>query len=148
MSADWKHHVVTVEVIHDEPHVKFACSAPEDGVCRTYPKTAHGPDWVGCECEAWFECDESHDEDSECGRTDDDPTHDQNGHVYEPGQECWVTSWFQAGDGNAVYTGPDGDESRDDCVPAVARTGPVDISFVEGEYVEWVWYYPFQGGAS
>lgn len=143
MSADWKHHVVTVEIIHDEPHVKFECSAPEDGPCRTYPRTAVGPDWDGCECEVWFECDESHDEDSECGQTDEAPTHDRSGHPFTSGQECWVKGWFD-GDGS-VYTGPDANEYRDDYAPTVARIGEVDVSF-DGEYVEWQWHYPHRKG--
>jgi hypothetical protein len=140
MSTDWKHHVVTVEVIHDEPHVKFECSAPEDALCRTYPD---------CDCEAFFECgDHGPTEDDGCGldATEAKEQHDTSGHPYKTGQYCWVQSWF--GEDSAIYAGHDGDDRRDDYVPAVARVGEVDVSFVDGEYVEWQWHYPFQVGAS
>jgi hypothetical protein len=145
MSADWKHHIVTVEVHDDEPHVKFECSAPEDGPCRTYPKTAVGPKWEGCTCEIWFECDDHLPaDDGGCGLGDDAPAHDNDGHLFVPGQECWVTGWFY-GEGTQ-YAGDDADDTRDDCVPAVPRIGEVDISF-DGDFVEWQWHYPFRGGA-
>jgi len=146
MSADWKHHIVTVEVLHDEPHVKFACSAPEDGPCRTYPVPAVGPKWEGCSCDAWSECDDHYPaDDGGCGLDADVPTHDRAGHLYAPGQVCWVQGWFD-GEGHQ-YVGLDADDVHDNLVPAVARTGEIDV-FFDGDYVEWQWHYPFQGGAS
>jgi hypothetical protein len=150
MSADWKHHIVTVEVLTDireEAHVKFSCSAPEDGPCRTYPAPAVGPTWEGCTCDVFFVCDDHMPaDDGGCGRRSDAPVHDNAGHVFVPGQECWVKSWFDGG--SHTYVGLDSDDTAsDNPVPAIARTGEIDV-FFDGDVVEWQWHYPFQGAAS
>jgi hypothetical protein len=157
MSANWKHHVVTVEIgsaytqmsLSDPPDprdvtVKFACSAPEDGMCRNYPAPAVGPKWEGCTCDVWFICDDHLSlDDGGCGLGDDAPAHDNAGHLFVPGQECWVQSWFD-GDGHQ-YTGDDADDLHDNCVPGVARIGEIDVSF-DGDSVEWHWHFPHRTG--
>jgi hypothetical protein len=157
MSADWQHHIVTVEIgsaytqmsLSDPPderdvHVKFACSAPEDGSCRNYPPVAVGPTWEGCTCDVWFICDDHFPSDEGgCGLDDDAPAHDNAGHLFAPGQECWVQGWFD-GAGHQ-YVGPDADDRTDNCVPGVARTGEIDVSF-DGEFVEWQWHFPQRMG--
>lgn len=154
MSANWQHHIVTVEIgstytqmsLSDRPnprdvHVRFACSAPEDGPCRTYPPIASG-----CACEVWSECDDHLPSDEGgCGLDESAPTHDRSGHLFEPGQECWVQGWFD-NDGHQ-YIGRDADDMHDNSVPGVARTGEIDVSF-DGDYVEWEWHFPFQGIAN
>lgn len=115
-------HVVTVTVNPADPddederptvdRVVFTCSAPEDADCRTYPT---------CDCETW--------------RWSDDRMFDEAGHRRVRGQPCWITDWFET-DG-AVYAGDDLDDlRRDDCVPAVARSGPISMTF-DGDGVEW-----------
>lgn len=100
--------------------VTFVCTAPPDADCRTYPD---------CGCEAW--------------RWDETGLHDQNGHERTPGHPCWLTDWF-ANEG-ATYIGQDADELwRDDCVPAIDRTGHIALTF-QDEWVEWEftdWEFP------
>lgn len=95
--------------------ITFACTAPEDAVCRTYPHSC------GCEVFEW----------NEAG------THDVAGHPRTTGNPCWMQDWFDAE--GAVYSGDDGDDMRDDYVPAIDRTGLVIVSFVD-EWIEWEWF--------
>lgn len=110
MSEYQPHHVVTVTTtLEDEgtpderryvERVVFACSAEPDAECRTYPD---------CECESWLWSDD--------GKSD---IHD---HPRIAGRQCWMTDWFE--NEGAVYEGSDFDDMRDDCVPAVDRSGPI-----------------------
>lgn len=144
MSESWKHHTVTVEV---EPQgedeqpgvtVSFECTAPEDASCRTHPVRAVGPAWGGCDCEAWYVCDDHGPrDDGMCGLTADAPAHDTAGHLFESGQECWAKDWFA--NNAAEYDGPDGDEIGDYVMPTLARAGLVHLMF-EGDYVQWSWH--------
>ena len=114
-------HVVTVTTILEDEgtrderryveRVVFVCSAPEDGDCRTYPQ---------CDCESW--------------QWSPDGTTDEEGHPRVSGQECWLGSWFE--NDAAVYGGDDYDDMRDDCVPAVDRSGPIVLTGFT-EYPEW-----------
>lgn len=97
--------------------VTFVCTAPEDADCRTYP--------ADCGCEAW--------------QWDDAGTADEAGHPREPGQVCWLSDWFDAE--QAVYTGDDGDDMRDDYVPAIDRAGHIRVRWMD-EWVEWDWATP------
>lgn len=91
--------------------VRFVCTAPEDAECRTYPE---------CDCESWH--------------WNEDRTADEDGHPRVTGQECWLQGWFDAEQG--VYTGEDGDDMRDDMVPAIDRSGPITATFLD-EWIEW-----------
>ncbi len=110
------HHTVAVMLDDrgDVDRVTFTCDAPPDADCRNTPV---------CDCEAWH--------------WNADKTADEAGHPRVPGQDCWVASWFE-GDG-AVYAGPDADIfARDDGVPAVERSGLIDVTWNE-DYIEWTW---------
>lgn len=138
--ADWRTHVVTVTVDdRDEEwpdvEVRMVCTAPPDAECRTYPV---------CDCEVFSVCEDPEEhaerEHTATGR------HDEEGHPYEPGRDCWVKSWFDLGDEGHVYVGADANDARDDGVPAVVRSGEVDVTgFVPEGYVEWQWHYPHRG---
>lgn len=97
--------------------VKFTCSAPPEAECRTYPKHC------GCERFEWNEA----------------RTHDVEGHPRTSGNDCWMQDWFDSE--GAVYQGNDGDDMRDDCVPAIDRTGLVIVTFSD-EWIEWDWFTP------
>lgn len=138
------HHTVTVEVDpqgeDEQPDVtvRFTCTAPGDASCRTYPALASSPTWDGCECEAWYPCDNHGPrEEGFCGLTEAAPAHDCAGHLFASGQTCWATDWF--GNNAAEYTGPDGIEIGDYIVPSQVRTGHVYIAF-EGDYIQWNWH--------
>lgn len=117
------HHTVTVttrivdEGTEDEQRVvdrvTFKCRAAADADCRTYPD---------CDCESWS--------------WNDAGTHDEAGHERKPGHRCWLADWFDV-DG-ACYVGDDGDDMRDDQVPAVDRSGPITTTWCE-DYIEWDW---------
>lgn len=119
-----KFHTVTVTTALDDEgtpdesrrveSIKFACSAPPDADCRTYPESC------GCDYFEWNEA----------------KTHDVEGHERVSGKDCWLTDWF-ANEG-AVYTGDDYDDMRDDCLPAIDRTGHI-VTTNNDEYVEWEW---------
>jgi len=94
--------------------VTLACTEPEDADCRNHPT---------CDCEWWS--------------YNDDKTADESGHERVSGQECLFKSWFE-NDG-AVYIGEDLDDMRDDCVPAVDRSGPVVLAWTGDEWPEWDW---------
>lgn len=102
--------------------VTFTCTAPSIADCRRYPD---------CDCDVW--------------RWNDAETHDRNGHLRTPGHECWLADWF-AGDGHC-YTGDDFDDMRDDCVPAIDRSGTITTRFVE-EHIEWDFEAAAPGGES
>ncbi|MFC5930901.1 hypothetical protein D6T64_11965 [Cryobacterium melibiosiphilum] len=118
-----KFHTVTVitklddEETEDERRVvdtvTFACTAPADAECRSYPN---------CDCE-WF-------------NWNDARTHDGEGHARVSGRECSLQGWFD--NGNAVYEGDDSDDMRDDYVPAIDRTGHITTSWMD-EWPQWEW---------
>lgn len=89
----------------------FACSAEPEDDCRRHPE---------CDCDVW--------------RWDETGDRDEEGHERTPGHECWLKGWFDAP--CHVYTGSDFDDMRDDCVPAVDRSGPITDRFIE-EVLEW-----------
>lgn len=103
--------------------VRFVCTAPEDADCRTYPT---------CDCER-FDYNEA-------------KTHDGAGHPRVIGQECWLQGWFDGE--SAVYAGDDYDDMRDDCIPAVDRTGSINILFTGDEWPEWEWASPETGDST
>lgn len=120
-----RHHIVTVTTRLDDEgtederrrvdEVRFVCTASEDAECRTYPD---------CDCEYFH--------------WSDDLKTDVEGHLRLTGRECWISGWFD-GDGH-VYVGADPDDWRDDQVPAVDRSGPIDVRMVSyEEYIEWEW---------
>lgn len=92
--------------------VTFKCTAPPEAQCRTYPDD--------CGCEQWG--------------FDEVGTLDDNGHVRTSGNVCWLASWFDVDMG--IYVGDDYDDMRDDCVPAIDRTGNILISYGD-EWPEW-----------
>lgn len=94
--------------------VRFTCDADAFADCRTYPD---------CDCE-WFHWDEN------------DNMRDENGHERLPGQSCWLEAWFD--NEGAVYVGDDYDDMRDDCVPPINRSGPIEFRCVE-DWPEW-WF--------
>ncbi|WP_120338112.1 hypothetical protein [Cryobacterium soli] len=102
--------------------VKFTCTAAMDAECRTYPKHC------GCEAFEWNEAE----------------THDIEGHPRVSGNDCWMQDWFD--NPGASYIGDDQDDMRDDCVPAIARTGLIIVSFVD-EWIEWDWFTPAPAGS-
>ena len=102
--------------------VTFTCDAPPEADCRS---------WPDCGCESW-----SWDETGE---------RDTNGHERIPGQKCWLTDWFDAE--AAVYVGDDYDDMRDDCIPAVDRTGEITVRWVD-EYPEWTFANHSNGSAT
>lgn len=98
---------------------RFTCTAPEDAHCRTYPPNC------GCETitedPAWGE-----------GR-------DRLGHVFEPGQPCWVKQWFDASLDECEYVGDDAvDEGMLGGLPAVDRSGHVEIVGFDA-WPQWRW---------
>lgn len=118
-----EHHIVTVTVDREDDDwptlgsVTCHCSAPPDAPCRTYPD---------CECEI-FRYDE------------DNPGHDEDGHPFESGRDCWVKSWFDAGEETTGYVGSDSTSSTECGVPLIDRHGHIDaIGTTEG-YLEWCW---------
>jgi hypothetical protein len=94
--------------------IKFTCTAAADAECRTYPKDC------GCERFVWNEA----------------RTHDVEGHARTSGNECWMQDWFDCE--GAVFTGDDADDMRDDCAPAIDRTGLITTSWMD-EWIEWDW---------
>lgn len=106
--------------------VVFTCTAPADGDCRTCPD---------CDCESWQW-------DTMTGAIGPDgiemPTHDIHGHERIPGRECWLIGWFQ--NNAAIYNGADRSDTRDDGIPAVDRSGPIRVWFIE-EWPEWRWLH-------
>jgi len=121
MSAN-PHAVTVTTLVEDEgtederrvvDRVTFTCTAPGNDDCRTYPD---------CDCESWT--------------WNDARTHDQDGHERVPGQECWLAGWFD--NEGAIYIGDNYDDMRDDCVPAISRSGPVKTSQGD-ECPEWEW---------
>lgn len=126
------HHTVTVTVETEDEDtdaaytylesVRITCTAPPDAPCRYYPD--HGV----CSCE-WITRDE------------DNPGHDDEGHPYIPGQECWVASWFDAEPLAlcTTYTGEDATVDTDSCLPLVSRTGHVRILGCDEDGPEWEW---------
>ena len=60
-------------------------------------------------------------------------------HERIPGQECVLKGWFDAE--GAVYAGNDYDDMRDDCVPAVDRSGPIEVKWLD-EWPEWTFIFP------
>lgn len=119
-----EHHLVTVKVSHEDGHpsfdgIEFACSAPEDAPCRTYPE---------CDCER-FDLDE------------DNPGHDFDGHPFVSGRDCWVAAWFDFASmwDDPPYVGPDKCDDTDCGVPLVARTGHVSIVGFDDGGPEWEW---------
>lgn len=119
-------HTVTVTTrLYDEgtedesrtvDRVTFTCDAPTDADCRR---------WPNCDCESWS--------------WDDTGTRDENGHERVSGQPCWLSGWFDAE--GAVYVGDDYDDMRDDCVPAIDRTGEIVVKFHD-EWPEWTFVEP------
>lgn len=122
--AQSQFHTVTVMVEYRDPDdpddvemtVTFACTAPPDADCRTYPD---------CDCE-YFTVDPQR------------PGFDSEGHPYAPGRTCWVQDWFDAGDECATFMGEDGDEFNPHGVPTIAQTGHIDVEF-EDDDITWDW---------
>lgn len=106
-----RHHV-TIEGTGPDRKVKFTCTAEPTADCRSYPM---------CDCEFYV--------------WNDAGTHDQEGHVRVPGQECITGQWFAIE--AAVYAGDDGDDVRDDYAPEVG-SGPITTTWLE-DYPEWDW---------
>lgn len=114
------HRVTVTTVLRDEgtpdevrevDRITFECSAADDADCHTYPE---------CTCETWMW--------DETGKAD------QDGHPRVAGQQCWLTSWFDA-PGHS-YVGDGGDDMRDDYVPPIDRAGHIVYDFMD-EWVEW-----------
>lgn len=123
--AKAEHHIVIVRV---SPHpgrelptlvsVECQCSAPVDAPCRTYPQ---------CDCEFF-------------ARDEHDPRRDPSGHLFVPGQPCWVTKWFdlEGCGAGTCYVGQDADEISFNQVPLVSQGGHVDVDLDDSE-LEWAW---------
>ena len=94
--------------------IRFACTAPEDAECRTYP--------VGCGCESFT--------------FNPDRTEDLEGHKVTSGNKCWLTGWFE--NDSADYEGEDYDDMHENGVPSIARSGPIKHNWQE-DYVAWEW---------
>ncbi|MFE6966859.1 hypothetical protein ACFVAJ_17245 [Agromyces sp. NPDC057679] len=124
--AEVKFHTVTVTTRPEEAgtpdeyrvvdEVAFTCTAPDDAECRSYPE---------CDCESWT--------------WNDDRTGDEWGHPRVPGRQCWLAGWFDAE--GAIYAGINGDEMRDDLIPARDFSGPIITTWCH-EWVEWEFAAP------
>lgn len=90
--------------------IVFTCDAGPDADCRRYPD---------CDCETFVYV--------------NDRNEDTSGHERVPGRSCLLADWFSAE--GASYVGDDYDDMRDDGVPAIDRSGPIDVSW--HEWPEW-----------
>lgn len=125
--AKTEHHTLEIQTEIDEDwdfngwayiaEVNFTCTAPDDAQCRTYPPN--------CGCETIREDTQR-------------PGHDEAGHVFEHGQPCWIQQWFDADLEECEYVGDDADVGMLGGVPAVSRTGHVEIVGFD-THPEWRW---------
>lgn len=124
--AKTEHHTLEIETDHESgwedswnyiERSEFTCTAPEDAECRTYPPN--------CGCETIHEDTQR-------------PGFDLAGHKFEPGQPCWIKQWFDADLEECEYVGDDADEGMLGGLPAVDRSGHVEVVEFDA-WPQWRW---------